>query len=257
LDVLGYNCYRWAGGSLQNRLDAYYQLCQQFMFNGTTPVIPLIMTEYGANTVQPRPFDDVPYLFGSESITSNEKSINMADVFSGGFVFRYKEDGAYFGLVDAADQPTSFGGFATLQKAYQSISGFPVGTANTSGVLDCSALGANPYNGPLPATPGGGGGIPNELSVTVTNEIRPLTSIRLNCLVDGNWTPILTMSESQPPSKAKIPAGTTAVMVLFQSTDDQKWYQACGVAQLATLQNGATIRGTWQAPDGQGTCPIL
>ncbi len=254
LDVLGYNCYRWAGGSLQNRLDAYYHLCQvNFLFNGGVPIIPVIMTEYGANTVEPRPFDDVPYLFGSQPIVSNGNSINMADVFSGGFVFRYQEDGAHFGLVDAADQPTSFGGFTNLQKAYQASTGFSSGIPNPSGILDCGTLGTNPYNLPLPPPPASGG-IPNELSVTATNEIDPVTSIRLNCLVEGIWTSVLTMTGGQPQSGAKIPASTTQVQVVFQSTDDGKWYQACGVAQLSELQNGTTIRGTWQPPDGQGTC---
>jgi|GEM_PF-4780121 len=256
LDVLGYNCYRWAAGGLPGHLDAYYHLAQQFMVNGTTPVIPVIMTEYGANAVNPRLFDDVPYLFGSEPVEWNGNTINMADIFSGGFVFRYKEDGASFGLVDAADQPTSFGGFANLQKAYQAITSFSAGKPSTSGVLDCSTLGTNPYNLPLPPTPGGGGGIPNELYVTVTNEIKPVTSIQLNCLIDGTWTSILTMSGGQSPSRAKIPAGTTQLQVVFQSTQDRKWYQACGIAKLAALQNNTTIRGTWQAPDGQGTCLI-
>ena len=255
LDVLGYNCYRWAAGDLPGHLDAYYHLCQvDFSFDGAAPVIPVIMTEYGANNIKPRPFDDVPYLFGNKPVVWNGNSVNMADIFSGGFVFRYKEDGANFGLVDAADQPTSFGGFANLQKAYQGIADFSSGTPNTSGVLACSAIGANPYNLPLPAAPAGGGGILNELSVTVTNEIEPATSIRLNCQVDGNWTSVLTMSAGQPLSAATIPAGTTQVQIVFQSTNDSKWYQGCGVAQLAAMHNGATIRGTWQAPDGQGSC---
>lgn len=259
LDVLGYNCYRWAGGSLQSHLDAYYELCQvDFTFNGAAPVIPVIMTEYGANAIQPRPFDDVPYLFGSEPVVSNGNSINMANTFSGGFVFRYQErqDSPNFGLVDASGQPTSFGGFDNLQNAYQAISDFPAGIPNTSGVLDCAALGTNPYNLPLPPTPDGGSGILSVLSVTVTNEINPVTSIKLNCLVNDNWTSVLTMSGGQSPSGATIPAGTTQVQVVFQSTNDGQWYQACGVAQLADLHNGATIRGTWQAPNGQGACLI-
>ena len=255
LDVLGYNCYRWAGGTLAGHLDAYYHLSAvDFTFNGAAPVIPLIMTEFGAIAIQPRPFDDVPYLFGQEPVVWNGNSINMADVFSGGFAFRYHEDGQKFGLVDAANQPTSFGGFANLKIAYQGITDFSSGTANTAGVLDCTALGANPYNLPLPATPTSGSGIPNDLSVTVTNEIDPVTSIQLSCQVDGNWTSVLTMSGGQLPSVATIPAGSTHVQVVFLSTTDEKWYQACGVAQVTALQNGATIRGTWQTPDGQGAC---
>ncbi|MBD2757146.1 glycoside hydrolase family protein [Spirosoma validum] len=258
LDILGYNCYRWAGGDLIGHLTAYYGLYQSFLFNNATPVIPVIMTEYGANTIQPRPFDDVPYLFGIKPVVTNGKdSVNMADIFSGGFVFRYQEDGNHFGLVDTTGQPTSFGGFANLQSAYQAITGFPAGSPNTTGSLDCSALGTNPYNLALPATPGGGGsGLPTELSVTVTNEISPATSIQLSCLVNDTWTSVLTMTQGQAATGTKIPAGTTQVQVVFRSTQDGQWYQACGVAQPLSLQNGATIRGTWQGPDGQGACQI-
>lgn len=256
LDILGYNCYRWAGGSLQGHLDAYYQLYQQFMFNGATPVIPVIMTEFGANTINPRPFDDVPYLFGTKPITSGGNTVNMADIFSGGYVFRYKEDGAHFGLVDANGNPTSFGGFDNLKAAYSAITSFVAGTPNATGQLNCSALGANPYNLPLPPTPGGGNGIPNDISVRVTNEIKPATSIQLNCFVDGDWTSVLTLGGGQSPANAVIPAGTTQVQVIFKSTNDSQWYQACGVAKVASLKDGDTIRGTWQAPNGQGACLI-
>ncbi len=256
LDILGYNCYRWAGGGLQGQLNAYYQLYQQFMFNGATPVIPIIMTEFGANSVNPRLFDDIPYLFGNQNVVSNGNSVNMADIFSGGFVFRYQEDGQHFGLVDSNNNPTSFGGFDNLQKAFQAISSFIAGTPNTSGVMNCGVLSGNPYNLPLPPTPGGGNGIPNDLSVTVTNEVTPGTSIALTCHIDGDWTTVLSMSPNQAPSKAVIPAGTTEVQIVFKSTKDSNWYQACGVTQLASLKNGATIRGTWEEPNGQGACPI-
>lgn len=254
LDILGYNCYRWAGGDLQGHLNAYYQLCQLFMFNGATPVIPVIMTEFGANTIQPRPFDDVPYLFGNKDVVSNGNHVNMANLFSGGYVFRYEEDGNEFGLVDKDGKPTTWGGYANLQREYNAISGFVPGTPNTSGTLNCDP--ANPYNLPLPPTPGGGGGIPNDINVTLTNEIQPVTSIKLTCMVDGNWETALTMSGGQAPAKAVIPAGTTAVQVIFQASDGQNWWQACGVANVATLKNNDTIRGTWVAPEGHGACLI-
>jgi hypothetical protein len=254
LDILGYNCYRWAGGDLQGHLNAYYQLCQQFMFNGATPVIPVIMTEFGANTIQPRPFDDVPYLFGTKAVVSNGNSINMADLFSGGYVFRYEEDGNQFGLVGKDGKPTSFGGYDNLKREYNAISGFVPGTPNTSGTLNCDPT--NPYNQPLPPAPGGGNGIPNDITVTVTNIIKDVTSIKLNCKVDGNWETVLTMSGGQAPAKAVIPAGTTDVQVIYLTKDTNKWLQACGVEHVATLKNNDTILGDWKSPDGLGFCTI-
>ena len=85
IDFWGYNIYSWCGDS--NYVSSSYGArTQEF----STYNVPAFFAEYGCNKingqVEPRPFTEVPVLFG-----------NMTSVWSGGIVYMYFQEANQFG----------------------------------------------------------------------------------------------------------------------------------------------------------------
>ena len=77
IDFFGYNIYSWCGVS--SYVTSHYQEHTEMFANYSVPVF---FAEYGCNVVQPRLFDEVQALYGT----------NMTPVWSGGIVYMYFQE---------------------------------------------------------------------------------------------------------------------------------------------------------------------
>ena len=84
VDFLGLNLYSWCGDSTYT--DSGYSIITQNFMNYS---VPSFLSEYGCNTVEPRPFTEVLALYGPE----------MNDVFSGGIAYAYFQEQNNFGTL--------------------------------------------------------------------------------------------------------------------------------------------------------------
>ena len=85
IDFWGYNIYSWCGQSSYSASQYEARTEEWSSYN-----VPAFFAEYGCNKVEPRPFDEVASLFGS----------NMTKVWSGGIVYMYfQEANDYGGLL--------------------------------------------------------------------------------------------------------------------------------------------------------------
>ena len=82
IDFWGYNIYSWCGKSSYSA-SMYEARTQEF----SSYNVPAFFAEYGCNKVEPRPFDEVASLFGS----------NMTSVWSGGIVYMYFQESNDYG----------------------------------------------------------------------------------------------------------------------------------------------------------------
>ena len=84
IDFWGYNIYSWCGKSSYG--DSKYEArTQEF----SSYNVPAFFAEYGCNKVEPRPFDEVASLFGSD----------MTPVWSGGIVYMYFQETNDYGIL--------------------------------------------------------------------------------------------------------------------------------------------------------------
>ena len=88
IDFWGYNIYSWCGTSSYSG-SQYEARTQEF----STYNVPAFFAEYGCNKVEPRPFDEVLALFGT----------NMTKVWSGGIVYMYFQEANDYGKVHNQD----------------------------------------------------------------------------------------------------------------------------------------------------------
>ncbi|MCJ1274081.1 1,3-beta-glucanosyltransferase gas1 [Puttea exsequens] len=108
IDFWGYNIYSWCGKSSYS--DSKYDVrTEEF----STYNVPAFFAEYGCNKVEPRPFDEVAYLFGS----------NMTKVWSGGIVYMYFQEANDYGLVTIGSdkKATTLTDFDNLSTAMASV----------------------------------------------------------------------------------------------------------------------------------------
>jgi len=119
----------------------------QLVANYTNYGIPLFMSEYGCIT-NTRTFQEVSALYNTE----------MTNVFSGGLVYEYSEEGNGFGLVTISGSTVTTGdGFGYLQTAFANATN-PTGNggaSSTSSATTCppSQAGWDVANDDLPAIP--------------------------------------------------------------------------------------------------------
>ncbi|KAL9109222.1 MAG: hypothetical protein Q9227_006147 [Pyrenula ochraceoflavens] len=102
IDFFGLNSYSWCGDS-SFTTSGYDTLVAQF--SNTT--IPVFFSEYGCNKVEPRPFTEVPVLYGPQMT-----------VLSGGLVYEYSQEDSDYGLVVLNDNNT-----VSLMQDYDNLQG--------------------------------------------------------------------------------------------------------------------------------------
>jgi len=259
LDFLGYNCERWAAGSLAAKVGAYYKLAKAF--EGANPV-PIVFTEMGSNAraVSPRTWEQTDYLYGGTNLTPQSGSgaaINMANVVSGGFAFRYYERTAGWGMVTTAGAEIPNHGASSLSTQYAGITSFS-STGNTLGTVPRNQ--DNPYvtGAAIPTS-----GLPNAVTVKLSNEITNPASgrdikFRYTSDVhatDPTWLDAATIIANGPDTQFTFPKGTDGISMVYEV--NSVWDQGCqlkGQALLA-LQENDTLQGNWVS-GGNGNCPI-
>ncbi|CAH2351852.1 1,3-beta-glucanosyltransferase Pga4p [[Candida] railenensis] len=86
VDMFGFNDYSWCGSSATFTTSGYSTKVEEY---GNYSV-PLFFSEYGCNTVSPRPFTEVGTIYSDK----------MSPVFSGGLVYEYSQEVSNYGLVE-------------------------------------------------------------------------------------------------------------------------------------------------------------
>lgn len=252
VDFLGYNLERWATGPISGKISAYYNFVSKLQ--GYNPV-PVVLTEFGvsSDTLNPRQYKQVPYIYGVDDLTqSGMPNINMADIVSGGFAFRYLERRYGWGLVTPTGVPNPGAGYGDLGVEYGKITSFH-GTPNTLGTVPCSS--GNPYcsGGTGPS----GGGLAQATNVKFTFNIPNATEIVLN-YTSNNWKTYTTLAKGvngDPVASVTVPQGATALQVVANLNGS--WPSACVVSDLnSNLTEGCTIDGAWVG-NGNGACTIV
>jgi len=260
LDFLGYNCERWAAGSLAAKVGAYYDLVKAF--EGANPV-PIVFTEMGSNAraVSPRTWAQTDYLYGGTNLTPQSgtgAAINMANVVSGGFAFRYYERTAGWGMVTTAGAEIPNHGANSLITQYAAITSFS-SVGNTLGTVPRDQ--DNPYvaGAAIPTS-----GLPSAVKVTLTNAItepepRPVKfryTTNANA-TDPTWLDAATIIANGPDTTFTFPKGTDGISMVYEVGTDwnNQGCQLKGQALLALKEND-TLTGGWVSPQGNGNCAI-
>jgi hypothetical protein len=83
------NSYSWCGPDADFESSTYADLVEQFK---DSPV-PIFFSEYGCNEPQPRYFNEVQSIYGTD----------MSSVFSGGIVYEWTQEANNYGVVDIND----------------------------------------------------------------------------------------------------------------------------------------------------------
>lgn len=110
VDMFGFNDYSWCGRSSFTQ-SGYDQKVKAY---GNYSV-PLFLSEYGCNKVEPRPFTEVAALYSDK----------MTHVFSGGLVYEYSEESNEYGLVEISSDNktvTEKDDFQNLKSQFSSAS---------------------------------------------------------------------------------------------------------------------------------------
>ncbi|KAH8154826.1 uncharacterized protein LAJ45_01357 [Morchella importuna] len=107
-DFYGLNSYQWCGDSTWET-SGYQGLVTTF----SNTSVPLFFSEFGCNTVRPRPFNEIAALYGDR----------MIDSWSGGLVYEYTQEPSDYGLVEISSDgdATLLEDFDNLQKQYNGI----------------------------------------------------------------------------------------------------------------------------------------
>lgn len=107
-DFYGLNSYEWCGDSTWET-SGYQGLVDTF----SNSSVPLFFSEFGCNKIKPRPFTEIPEIYGPR----------MIENWSGGLVYEYSEEPSQYGLVDIASNGDAslLKDFDNLQSQYNKI----------------------------------------------------------------------------------------------------------------------------------------
>lgn len=230
-DFFGLNSYSWCGQS--SFQTAGYDLLVNMFQNST---IPVFFSEYGCNKVEPRVFDEVAALYGTQMTA-----------LSGGLVYEYSKEEENFGLtqINANATVTLLTDYDNLQRQYNKLDINLIQSTNASATkltppkCESSLITASGFstNFTLPDVPNGGqdlidNGIKNPtqgklVSVTATAvpmpvygsngiqiqnlAIRPLSNDDSNTPNGDTTSPSGTASASPTPSSKKGAASILSV----------------------------------------------
>ncbi|OLY85461.1 pH-responsive protein 1 [Smittium mucronatum] len=104
-DFYGINTYRWCGPKTTYESSGYAEMSEPL--KGYS--IPVMITEYGCNTVRPRNFNEVSAVYGE----------NMIGIYSGGFVYEYSQEENDYGIVKITNgKAEKLPDFYELKKMY-------------------------------------------------------------------------------------------------------------------------------------------
>ncbi|MDY8137312.1 cellulase family glycosylhydrolase [Aquimarina sp. 2201CG5-10] len=254
VDYVAYNQYRWCDYTStppQGSINAWYELYQSFK---DFPV-PVYFGEYGCNSSSNRNWTQVPYLFGTTQLTpSGASAVSMSDVISGGFAFRYIQHTENLGLVSTSGTPILGNGFADLGTQYAAITSFAASSVAGTDPLPCSTG----YNPTLPTACGGSSPSGSTITIKVTNEVLPATSISWSYSTDTNkngatWIPIKTLTPGAPTTDIDVPTDAVWLSMAYKDVNSNQWYGGCMIA-MSSVSAGDTVHGAWVA--NQGTCPL-
>ncbi|OMJ12437.1 Protein EPD1 [Smittium culicis] len=110
-DFYGVNLYSWCGPDATLSSTGYDKVVQEYQNYS----IPVILSEYGCNSVRPRVFGETTALYSSD----------MTSVFSGGFMYMYSQEPNDYGLVDVSygvSSLTKLADYDHFKKALTSVS---------------------------------------------------------------------------------------------------------------------------------------
>lgn len=153
-DFFGINSYAWCSGVNNYQSSGYGNILSTF----NSSSIPIVFTEYGCNTNNPRTFEEVDGgIYGP-----------LNNVLSGSFVYEFTNEVSNYGLVNVDsdgnasilkdyDNLKSAFSKVTTAKASATVTSVPTGTAALSGVPTCIstyASGEFDWNFQLPTCPG-------------------------------------------------------------------------------------------------------
>ncbi|KAH7320096.1 beta-glucanosyltransferase gel2 [Stachybotrys elegans] len=107
-DLFALNSYSWCGPKATFQSSSYDKLVEGLK---SSPV-PIFFSEYGCNTPQPRLWNEVQSIYGSE----------MTDVFDGGVVYEWTEEKNNYGIVQIEEGVVSLlGDYGRLSAQYEKI----------------------------------------------------------------------------------------------------------------------------------------
>ncbi|KAJ2484317.1 1 3-beta-glucanosyltransferase gel4 [Coemansia sp. RSA 2320] len=116
-DFYGINLYEWCGTAATFESSGYADVVKNF----TNWDVPVLLTEYGCNNIQPRTFPEIAAIYGS----------NMTASFSGGFVYEYVQEANMYGLVSVSGSTgTKTADYDNFKKALAAVS--PSGVSMSS-----------------------------------------------------------------------------------------------------------------------------
>lgn len=128
IDMFGVNDYSWCGDASMTT-SQYSQQMKDF----ANYTVPLFFSEFGCNSVLPRPFTEIQAIY----------STDMSSVFSGGLVYEYSEEASNYGLVElSGDSVSTNDDFDNLKKQFNKTSN-PSGDGgylDESGPNNCPSL---------------------------------------------------------------------------------------------------------------------
>ncbi|PVU84997.1 hypothetical protein BB559_007264 [Furculomyces boomerangus] len=134
-DFYGVNTYRWCGPNATFTSSGYDDMISPF----ANYSIPVIITEFGCNTVQPRTFKEIESILGPD----------MENISSGGLVYEFSQEDNNYGLVKVSygsSDVQKLSDYTTLKGVLSSVSpsGVKMSSYNPSNkVSECPAISDN------------------------------------------------------------------------------------------------------------------